>query len=335
MNGGLEKSLIEVKNNKLRRYKMKHRKTTVGIVGFVCILLISSFMTLAPAYSETAAGKTRSCTLIDYNSPTIGAGITHIIALKEDGTVEVAEDYPPRFNVTGWTNIKAVAAGEGLIAGLREDGTVLSQGWVAWHPADTTGWSNITAIAAGADHIVGLKVDGTVIVDGYLDDATAEEISGWTNIKAVAGGGRIVGLKEDGTVVVAGADAPDVSSWRDIKAIAAEEVLVVGLKEDGTVVTVGCSGGCGESIVSEWTDIVAIAAGRRLIVGLKKDGTVVAAGGNWAGQLNVSKWKNITSIAAFNKTVGLKENGKVESTGEHIYDVKTLKNIKQPTCLIP
>ena len=163
-----------------------------------------------------------------------------------------------------------------------------------------------------------------------------EKDTSLTNIKAIAAGGYIVGLKEDGTVVAAGGEsgAPDVSSWRNIKAIAAEEVLIVGLKEDGTVVTVGCAGGCGESIVSEWTDIVAIAAGRRLIVGLKKDGTVVSTWQNW-GKVDVSKWRNITAIAAFNKIVGLKENGKVEAVGGHVYDEKLLKDIKQPTCLVP
>lgn len=310
---------------------MKHRKITIGIVGFVCTLLISAFITLTPAYSETAAGETRDCTLIDYNSPTIGAGITHIIALKEDGTVQLTQASSWHFDVSGWTNIKAVAAGEGVIAGLREDGTVLSQGMIdaaGYRPVDTSNWANIKAIATGANHIVGLRNDGTVIVDGYLDDASAEEIAGWTNIKSVAAGGYIVGLKDDGTVVDAGDGAPDVSSWRGIKAIATEEVIIAGLKEDGTVVTVGCWGGC------EWTDIVAIAAGRRLLVGLKKDGTVVATMENW-GKVDVSKWKNITAVAAFNKIVGLKENGKVEAVGDHVYDVKTFKDIKQPSCLIP
>lgn len=151
-------------------------------IGITCILSILSFMSVAPAIAENAAGKTRSCTLIDYNSPTIGAGITHIIALKEDGTVQIAQSPYWTFNASGWTNIKAVAANEGSIVGLREDGTVLSQGMIdGYRPIDTSNWANIKAIAAGDNHVVGLRIDGTVIVDGYLDDATAEEISGGEN----------------------------------------------------------------------------------------------------------------------------------------------------------
>ena len=56
--------------------------------------------------------------------------------------------------------------------------------------------------------------------------------------------------------------------------------------------------GHGQLNVSSWTNIKAIAAGAYHTVGLKEDGTVVAVGYNDYGQLNVSTWTNIKAIAA-------------------------------------
>jgi hypothetical protein len=48
--------------------------------------------------------------------------------------------------------------------------------------------------------------------------------------------------------------------------------------------------------VSSWTNIKAIAAGTSYTIGLKEDGTVVAVGDNDYGQLNVSSWTNIMPV---------------------------------------
>jgi hypothetical protein len=79
----------------------------------------------------------------------------------------------------------------------------------------------------------------------------------------------------------------DVSSWTNIKAVAAGMYHTVGLKEDGTVVAVGYSS-YGQLDVSSWTNMKAIAAGTYHTVGLKENGTVVAVGWNAYGQLDVT-----------------------------------------------
>ncbi len=145
---------------------------------------------------------------------------------------------------------------------------------------------------------VGLKEDGTVVAVG--DNGYGQlDVSSWTNIKAIAAGtSYTVGLKEDGTVVAVGKNSYgqlNVSSWTNIKAIAAGMYNTVGLKEDGTVVAVG-DNGYGQLNVSSWTNIKAIAAGTSYMVGLKEDGTVVFVGSNAYGQLNVSSWTNIMSV---------------------------------------
>jgi hypothetical protein len=148
-------------------------------------------------------------------------------------------------------------------------------------------------------------------------------VSSWTNIKAIAADVyHTVGLKEDGTVVAVGYGVNgqlNVSSWTNIKAIAAGMYYTVGLKEDGTAVSVG-SNGYGQLNVTAWTDVKAIATGAYHTVGLKEDGTVAVAGYNGDGQLNVSTWTNIKAIAAdMYHTLGLKEDGTVVAAGSNSY----------------
>ncbi len=162
-------------------------------------------------------------------------------------------------------------------------------------------------------------------------------VSSWTNIKTIAAGGsNTVGLKDDGTVVAVGFNYGllNVSSWTNIKAVAAGVLHTVGVKEDGTVVAVGFNY-YGELNVSSWTNIKAIATGYYHTVGVKEDGTVVAVGFNY-GQLNVSSWTNIKTIAAGgSNTVGLKDDGTVKAVGDNGYgQLNTFdwSNIRQPIC---
>ena len=121
------------------------------------------------------------------------------------------------------------------------------------------------------------------------------------------------GVKADGTVVLAGKTdgLSEVSSWRDIVAVAAGDNHVVGLKEDGTVVAAG-SNDAGQCDVSKWRDIAAIAAGKKHTVGLKRNGTVVAVGRNSDRQCEVSKWRDVMAIAAGgDRTLVLQKNRNV------------------------
>ncbi len=146
-------------------------------------------------------------------------------------------------------------------------------------------------------------------------------VSSWTNIKAVAASANhTVGLKEDGTVVATGNNdygQLNVSSWTNIKAIAAGQGHTVGLKEDGTVVAVG-DNYYGQCNLSSWTTVTAVAAGPDFTIGLKENGTVVGVGDCNNGQCSVYSWTNIKAIAAgANFTVGLKADGTVVATGSN------------------
>ena len=174
-------------------------------------------------------------------------------------------------------------------------------------------------ISAGSNHTIGLKSDGTVVAvgNGYFSQ---NDVSSWKDIIAVAAGGyHAVGLKSDGTIIAVGDNddgACDVSNWKDIAAIAAGTQHTVGLKSDGTVVAVG-NNDKGQCDVSNWKDIIAISAGAQHTVGLKFDNTVVAVS-DYFGQSDTSSWKDIIAISAGDyHTVGLKSDGTVMAAGSN------------------
>ena len=250
---------------------------------------------------------------------TIAIGDAHTVGLKFDGTVVACgSNYCGIFNVSGWTDIVAVAAGGRHTVGLKSDGTVVACGWNERSQCNVSGWIAIVAVAAGGYHTVGLKSDGTVVACGWNERGQCN-VSGWTDIVAIAAGTfHTVGLKSDGTVVACGDNEYgqcDVSGWADIVAVAAGSRHTVGLKSDGTVVACG-DNAFGQCDVSGWKDIVAVAAGGRHTVGLKSDGTVVACGLNKSGQCNVSGWTDIVAVAAGSRhAVGLKSDGTVVACG--------------------
>ena len=145
----------------------------------------------------------------------------HTVALKTDGTVvAVGDNFCGRCDVSGWTDIAAVAVNIGHTVGLKADGTVVAVGSNLDGQCDVSGWRDIVAISAGRYHTVGLKADGTVVAvgDNYYGQC---DVSGWRDIAAVAAGYKYtVGLKADGTVVAVG-DNDDgqcnVSGWKNIK----------------------------------------------------------------------------------------------------------------------
>ena len=202
----------------------------------------------------------------------------------------------------------SVFSGGGFTLGLKSDGTVSATGWNDHGQCNVSGWSDIIAVAAGGMHSVGLKSNGTVVAVGRNDRYQCD-VSGWSNIVAIAAGiGHTVGLKSDGTVVAVGQDhfyQSDVSGWSDIIAISAADNVTIGLKSNGTVVALG-NNSEGQLNVSGWRNIVAIATGGHHTIGLRNDGTLIATGGNVFRQSEVSEWRNMKAVSAGRAhTIGL------------------------------
>lgn len=252
----------------------------------------------------------------------VSAGFDHTVALYSNGTVgAIGSNQKGQCNVSGWTDIIAIAAGDGVTVGLCRDGNVVAAGENR-HCFGYSAWADITAIAA-CQHTLGLKANGTVRAAGS-NNAGQCHTDHWRNIIAVAAGGmHSVGLKKDGTVVTAGYSGEglsDVHRWSDITAIAAGAYITIGLRSNGTVAVAGYSTTISEE-VKNWSGITAITAASSLCIGLRSDGTVLTAGSNARGSCDLSHWKNIRAISAnFNHVVGLCADGTLVAVGSNLND---------------
>ena len=72
--------------------------------------------------------------------------------------------------------------------------------------------------------------------------------------------------------------------WRNVVAVAAEDMYAVGLTRDGRVLLAGEGGWLdrGRSKAAEWTNITAIAAGHGAIAAVDANGRLHIAGDNFA-----------------------------------------------------
>ena len=90
-------------------------------------------------------------------------GSYQTVGLKSDGTVVTTDGS----NLSGWSDIVAIACGERFTVGLKSDGTCVAVGRNNYRQCNVGGWRNIVAVACGKWHAVGLKSDGTVVAVGY------------------------------------------------------------------------------------------------------------------------------------------------------------------------
>lgn len=236
---------------------------------------------------------------------TISAGLHFSVCLRSDNKLICTDN---RYKFEDWDNIVSISYLDNIAIGLKEDGTVISEGHRTSLNSndicdvDVSKWKNIIQIDAGQQHVVGLTNDGNVLTTG-LDEYTENGnklsvVNTWKDIQYIATGwSHIVGLDLNGKIHIAGKDSQNQKNkisennndnnskndWTDIIAISAAGGIdnkpghghTVGLRKDGTVVAVG-STECSQCDVEDWEDIVAISAGDWHTVGLRKDGTVVS-----------------------------------------------------------
>ena len=65
---------------------------------------------------------------------------------------------------------------------MKRTGTVVSVGWNIAGECNVSSWTNIVAIRAGETHTVGVKADGTLVATGQNNDGQCN-VSSWTDIK--------------------------------------------------------------------------------------------------------------------------------------------------------
>ena len=231
-----------------------------------------------------------------------------------------------RCNTESWKDIVAVSASSHTV-GLRSDGTVVATGVDRYGQCNVSGWTQITMVDAGNNHTVGLREDGTVVAVGYNNHGQCN-VSGWRGIRQVAAAEETTfALTEDGRVLSAGQKKYG-SDWTGIKAIAASPYHLVGLREDGTVVQEGACDNWDVG-TDGWSDVVAITAGNSHTLGLTADGRVLSAvsslEGRDRGQTDVGSWTDVVAISTgMYFSLGLTSDGRILTAGDNSFDQQAI-----------
>lgn len=274
------------------------------------------------------------------NSNILAAGLRNSLIVTNNGTVKTAgKNGYGQLNVETWENIISVDIYGTLTIGLQQNGDAKIAGtYNKKEISNLSVWSDLIDIAAGEQFVVGLKSDGTVIADGHNGDGQIN-VNNWSQVIAIDAGSRFtVGLTEDGELLFAGFDNGQADKynnlseeqkkeWQDVVNITASGGEkggrggghTVGLKSNGTLVAVGDNeyGQCDFSDIIKWSNIVKVAAGDWYTVGLKSDGTVVITGENLPGNKYIDEnilntYTNIVDIAAgYGQTLLLTDKGEI------------------------
>ena len=283
------------------------------------------------------------------------AGEYHVVAIRNDGTVfATGENKDGQCDLDDWTGIVDVALGNYVTLGLREDNTVCfagskynnlyeeSQSWegivkitgngstiagmrfdgtVVTNGLDTSAWANIVDISAGDGYLVGLQSDGTAVAVGKNDDGQCN-VQNWENLSSISAGSyHTVGLKKDGTVVAAGQNDDgqcNVQFWNNIVAVDTGIFYTVAMTNDGRAIAAGPSYICAH--IPEESSVVNFSAGPWHVLFLHSDGTVSAYGGSRVDG-TTSAWRNIDRIAAGNGySVGVEKNNSIIACANSDYE---------------
>ena len=259
-----------------------------------------------------------------------------LFAISGDGSVYLAAEgeYSQQMmieSILGWDNIDAISGNYYVAAGLRRDGTVVSNR--EEQRQELAGWQGVTQIVTAYDHVIGLRQDGTVLSVGSdwmsepgMDWACLDghyDFSSWTQVRKLVSGGcaagwSVIGLRRDGTLLDTGDSYMGESypeyDWsgpaEHVTDVVSSGWLHVALREDGTVICKGTDAPMRREYLAGWRNIVQVAiVGESTVIGLQRDGTVRVAREDL--ELRPEEgWHDITAIWASEEyLVGLRKDG--------------------------
>ncbi len=226
--------------------------------------------------------------------------------------------------VNSKTELKAsIVASTRMTVGVKRDGSVDASGGDTYTTGQwaVEGISGVTSVALGYTHTLLLTESLNVIAvgdDNYLETM----VSSWHDVKAVAAGTYCsYALKTDGTVVATGLNDKnqlEVSSWQGIKAISAMGKRVAGLTITGEVKVAGNFSDAEKAMALGLSGVKQIAVGLNYMAVLKDDGSVQVIG--IMPSLDLSKFQNVAKISAgTHHILGLTNDGEVVATGDNSY----------------
>lgn len=263
------------------------------------------------------------------NHDRLSASSKTVLILNEDGTVVCRGDNESgQCNVSDWTDVVKVSAGEYHSVGLRKNGTVVSAGSDRYGQSSVSLLKNVVDIATGKNHTVVLYQDGTLGCMG--DNSNGQcDVSEIMDAQAVYASDDLTAvLLNDGTVHLLGEwnEKESIEAWENITKIAFGKNAIVGLHQDGTLSIVG------NLENKNWENVIDIDAYGENLVALNTNGSVFVVGDNSWKQCDTEKWNDALAIAMGDGfTVMLNHSGELLGVGYnryHVFDEAEKKKIK-------
>ncbi len=182
---------------------------------------------------------------------------THLVALKEDGTVcyYTFEDKVVT-SLNEWDSIVDVKAGNNFFVGLNINGKVMAYGDNSYGQCSVSSWNDVVMIDASGDRVGALTIDGRLLVTGKDETEEFDFLRTLQNVKSfVMSNLQTMILQNDGTVKLSfhpsGVSVESIQSWKNIRKIVVRDNNFLGLKEDGTVLSTLEN----EAEISKWSNI--------------------------------------------------------------------------------
>ena len=280
---------------------------------------------------------------------TIAAGIRYTLGWTDNENLRIGcSDVPSIFDTKGWKDIKSISAIGDVLIGLKGDNTVeLAHDGDYTFEDDVSDWSQIVQVAAGDKFALGLTADGNVKWIGRNSEGQLR-VDDWVNIKQIAAGRRIsVGLDGNGILHFAGKYSEKFESeynrskekWNDVVKIYAsggyeknDQGHIVGLKTNGDIVCLGepfkegSDSFDSEKVEEIISDVRLLALGDYHLVAITNSNQILVIGdagtiNPYKGQDYKEQFKNwpvkdfVDIVAGKNLTIGLTKNGETYASG--------------------
>ncbi len=167
-----------------------------------------------------------------WSHPTdVVATATHLVCLYADGRVKSTVPGRAMTEAAGldpataaWSNIAAIAAGDGFTVGIVYGGTVLAVGENIHGRCDVAAWRDVVAVGCGDTYTAALTANGRILTAGRVSDSSSAPIDD---------------LDRRPLPDVGGIPLSDASRWQDIITFACGPSHLVALNREGQVFACG------------------------------------------------------------------------------------------------
>lgn len=253
-----------------------------------------------------------------HESPSVCEYGLMVFGLTSRGTVYVSQEKykgDPRSAASKWSNIKAISAGFSHVVGVKNDGTVVACGKNQFNSCNVSTWKNVDSVQAYSASTVGVLKNGDVVYTGdkhglktfhniaYMDN---HYVIGLRKDGMLAVADSFWDWKEN-----------DPTEWllslKNVKRIKTSLDAIAVLFNDGSVQCMHRKHGLYKK-AEKWKNIIDVVTETRYLIGIDEDGNVLIVDEN--DEITITENINNAFFATFrmnNELIILQNNGRIKN----------------------